>query len=327
MNLEEIGLKHFIEKTKLASKIENMARIFSEHKTDWDIMTIEGPIKGILMNTKRKEMLETDLPKVGDWVIYQKLPGENKAKITTVLPRYSSLVRHLEKKQVNQTIATNIDVMLVVLSVDQIFNPQQLNRYLTIALDGKIEPVILINKTDKQLGEKEIKKEILSIHPQLKIISTSATLKNGLKELDKVILSGRTAVLVGNSGTGKSSLVNALLSESKQSTKAVSEHGKGQHTTTSRKMFILPNGGIIIDTPGMRTLELNSESKSTNSIFSELLALTKKCKFRNCDHIKSAGCALQQALRENTISQKQFDQFLNLSTQHVQKTNYNKSRN
>lgn len=327
MNLEQIGLKHFISKTKLSSQTTNVARIFSEHKTGWDMITSNGPIKGILMNTKRKEMSETQLPKVGDWVVYQKLTGENKAKITEVLPRYSSLVRHLEKKQADQTIATNIDVMLVVLSVDQIFNPLQLNRYLTIALTGKIEPVVVINKIDKQQGEQAIKKEILSIHPKVKIVSTSATLKNGLKKLDEVILSGRTAVLVGNSGTGKSSLVNALLSESKQSTKAVSEYGKGQHTTTSRKMFILPNGGIIIDTPGMRTLELNTEKQSNTSIFTELLEISRKCKYRNCDHIKSAGCALQQALSTKTISQKQFDQFLNLSSKHVSKISYNKSRN
>lgn len=327
MNLELIGLNHYLDKIKQAPSKKMLARIFSEHKTDWDLISEDGPLKGILLNTLRKSMDQSQLPKVGDWVSIEKLSGENKAKIVKVLPRYSTLVRHLKKTQSQQIIATNIDTMFIVLSVDQIFNPLQLNRYLTIALEANIRPVIVINKIDKQSGSDNIQKEILAIHPKQNIIFTSAKTKLGLPELEKIIKPGYTAVLVGNSGTGKSSLVNTLLVDAKQSTKEVSDTGKGQHTTTSRQIFVLTNGGIIIDTPGMRTLEFDPNKQSTTSIFTELNELSRQCKYRNCDHIKSAGCALQTALKQNLISQQQFDQYLNISTKHSQKISYHKSKN
>jgi len=155
----------------------------------------------------------------------------------------------------------------------------------------------------------------------------SAITKTGLKELDKCFKPGSTGVLVGNSGVGKSSLVNALLEEANQLTKEVSELGKGRHTTTSRKIFVLPSKGIIIDTPGMRTLEFDSSSEQYSEIFSTLTSISKNCKYRNCDHVKSAGCALQIALNKKIISAKQLAQYLTLSNNHTKKISYHKSRN
>ncbi len=336
MNLNSIGLNHYlsqIKKSKLAlpKQSGSLARIFSEHKTGWDLISEQGPIKGILMSSVRKKTAIDDLPKVGDWVVFEKIPTENKAKIIQILPRYTKLVRHIEKKRINQTIATNIDQMFIVLSTDQIFNPSQLNRYLAIALEGKIDPIVIINKIDKQTDSstnaKLITKEIKSIHPNQKIILSSAITKTGLIELDKYIKAGYTGVLVGNSGVGKSSLVNALLEEANQLTNEVSELGKGRHTTTSRKIFVLPSNGIIIDTPGMRTLEFDSTKESSTEIFSNLNSISKNCTYRNCDHIKSAGCALQTALSKKIITVKQLEQFLALSGKHEQKVSYNKSRN
>lgn len=330
MTLKDIGLNHYQKRIKHFPKnfsTENIARIFSEHKTDWDIITQTGPSKGIILNSMRKKNDAEKLPKTGDWVRFEKLPGENKSNIIEVLPRYSQLARHLVKTRDWQIIATNIDLMFVVISVDQLFNPQQLNRYLSIAKTAKIDPIILINKTDKQKGAEKLSKEILSIHPKLKIVLTSTKNKTGLKNIENYILPGQTAVLVGNSGVGKSSLINELLIEAKQSTKEVSALGKGRHTTTRRQLFVLPKGGIIIDTPGMRTLELDPEKVNSTEIFSELESLSRQCKFRNCDHIKSAGCAILQALHQKTISKKQYEQFLNLSSKHTAPTNYNKARN
>ncbi len=327
MDLNKIGLAHYIKKTRVNIKDQTIGKIFSEHKTEWEIVISDGLIRGVILTSQRKNLNTIDLPKVGDWITYERLPNENKAKIITVLPRYSSLVRHSQKKQNLQTIATNIDIMFVVLSVDQVFNALQLNRYLTIAAQGNIKPVVIINKIDKKIGSAKIISEINSIHSDLKIISVSAKSKNNLSDLEQLILPGRTAVLVGNSGVGKSSLVNVLLKNTNQSTNEVNKFGKGKHTTTRRELFILSNGGIIIDTPGMRTLEVDPDNKSSNSIFVKLDELTNHCKFRNCDHIKSKDCALQDALTKKIITEKQLNQFLNMFSKPQKKFSYNKSRN
>ncbi|QQS22755.1 ribosome small subunit-dependent GTPase A [bacterium] len=325
MDLSNVGLKHYTTQypklQELATQ-ENLGRIFSEHKTDWDMVTASGPIKGIILTTMRQKTLPADLPKVGDWVVYEIIPGERKAKILRTLPRYSVLSRFKIKDEAEQIIAANIDLMFLVLSVDQIYNAMQLNRYLTIAQNGGITPVIVINKTDKARGANSLAGGIKKLHPTLKIISTSAKTKIGLQELERNISAGQTAVLVGNSGAGKSSIVNALLADSRQATKNVGNEGRGRHTTTRREMFVLPNGGVVIDTPGMRTLET---SKSSGSIFSELEVLSRNCKFRNCDHIKSSGCALQKALVEKTITEKQLQQFIALTNSPTPRPSYHKS--
>lgn len=334
MQLKQLDLEHYLTKLKQL-KIQhqistaNLARIFSENKTGWNLTSDSGQLTGILLNSRRRQLNSDSLPKVGDWVQFEKLTGENKAKIIKVLPRFSSLVRHLEKKRINQTIATNIDVMFVVLSVDQIFNPLQLNRYLTIAMDGGITPIVVINKIDQTQNlalAKKIANQILSTHPRLTIIQVSAKSKTGLTSLARQIPTGYSAVLVGNSGVGKSTIVNALLTHANQSTQEVNEFGKGRHTTTSRKVFVLPNGGIIIDTPGMRTLEFDPNKQSENSIFAELTTLSLQCKFKNCEHVKSAGCAIQNALTKKLISAEQLDQFLNLNRKHIRPTSYHKAK-
>lgn len=327
MELTKLGLAYYIAQQPSSKQLatqENLGRIFSEHKTDWDMMTAQGPLKGIVLTTMRQKTPATDLPKVGDWVVYEKIPGENKAKIIQTLPRYSVLSRYKIKEEAEQIIAANIDIMFLVLSVDQVYNPMQLNRYLAIAKHGRITPVIVVNKTDKTQGGNKLISEIKKIHPQLAVIQTSAKTKVGLPTLEKNILSGQTAVLVGSSGAGKSSLVNALLADSKQATKNVGSTGQGRHTTTRREMFVLPNGGIIIDTPGMRTLETADKSEQ---VFAELDELSRKCKFRNCDHIKSSGCAFQKALQEKTITESQLKQFIALLNRPTVKPSYHKSRN
>lgn len=328
MPLLEIGLQYYSKKLPQAlakTRTDNLGRVFSEHKTTWGLITEAGATQGLVLTTMRRQSTPGQLPKVGDWVEFDKISGEDKVKIIKVLPRYSTLSRYQAKHGQEQVIAANIDTMFLVLGLDQPLNAMQLNRYLAIAQNGGVVPVVVINKTDAGRGAQKVELEIRNIHPKLNIIATSAKTKIGLHKLESTIPSGHTAVLVGNSGAGKSSLVNALLSGARQATKKVGTDGRGRHTTTSREMFVLPSGGIIIDTPGMRTLEL-SGTVSDGGIFRELEQLSRQCKFRNCDHVKSAGCALQRALAEHSISQKQFSQFLALDAGHVPRPSYNKSR-
>ena len=313
MNLDSVGYQHYITKLKIAEISPLVGRVTTEHKTGWDLYTKKGKLPAIALTTWRKKLQADQLPKVGDFVVYEELPGESKVKITSVLPRFSSLSRILTEQKTTQVLASNIDTAFVVISLDQEINFNQLNRYLLAAKSGKAKVVVVINKTDKSSGAKKLTDQLIEYHPNLKIISTSAKNKTGLDKLEKEIKPQHTIVFIGNSGAGKSSLINLLLSFETQSTGKVREDGKGRHTTTRREMFVLPNGGIVIDTPGIRTVEFTASEDDTNNIFPELQALATKCKFRNCDHQKSSGCALQTAIKTGKVSQEQVNQFLRLT--------------
>lgn len=312
MNLQNYGFTHY--KTKLGAKLKDtdVARVIAEHKTDWDLITTTGKLKGIALTTWRNKLSPDLLPKVGDFVTYEKLPGENKAKITKVLPRFSTLSRVLTEQKSIQVLATNLDIAFIVLSLDQIINFNQLNRYLAAASSGKIEAIVVINKTDKPNEYGDLAKQLKDDHAKLKIIQTSAKTKMGLDQLLHAIQPNYTVAFVGNSGAGKSSLINLLLEYETQTTGSVREDGKGRHTTTRREMFVLPSGGIVIDTPGIRTVEFNSTEIEANEIFPKLEILATQCKFRNCDHQKSKGCALLTAVEKDEISMTQLRQFLRL---------------
>lgn len=313
MNLDSVGYQHYITKLKTTGVPPLIGRVTTEHKTGWDLYTKNGKVPAIALTTWRKKLQVDQLPKVGDFVIYEELPGERKVKITSVLPRFSSLSRILTEQKTTQVLAANIDTAFIVVSLDQEINFNQLNRYLLAAKSGKTKVVVIINKTDKSSGAKKLTDQIIEYHPTLKIISTSAKNKTGLEKLEKEIKPQHTIVFIGNSGAGKSSLINLLLDFETQSTGNVREDGKGRHTTTRREMFVLPKGGIVIDTPGIRTVEFTASDDDTNNIFPELLAITTKCKFRNCDHRKSSGCALQTAIDTGKVSKEQVNQFLRLT--------------
>jgi len=311
MKLFELGFQKYLSKVRLDTP-ELIARITSENKTDWTMVTTNEQLRGIVMNTYRKNNSIENLPKVGDFVLYEKIDNEKKAKIIRVLPRFSSLSRRLpgQNDQV-QILATNIDTMFVISGLDQDFNISQLRRYLTMAQSDKIKSVLVINKTDIGSGADTRERLILKQFPKLKILHTSAKIKTGIDELYRLLKPQDTVIFLGSSGAGKSSLINALLSSEKQNTKSVREDGKGRHTTTRREMFLLPNGTIVIDSPGIRTLEVDTSEHSLQ-LDDELSELSLNCRFRDCDHIKSEGCAIIEAVENNQISKDQYHNFLKL---------------
>lgn len=307
MTLDKFGLDHYLKKTKQPKPSGPIARIITENKTGWEMIAGSERLEGIVPITFRRSHKANQLPKVGDFVLFEKLNGEAKGKIIVVLPRFSSLSRQKQHEQ--QTLATNIDTVVIVLGLDQDYNAHQLDRYLAMAKTGKAEAVVAVNKLDKQTSANNWTNLIHKAHPKLEIFVTSAKTKIGLGKLEKKLISGQTVVFVGNSGAGKSSLINALMEHQTQSTSSVRKDGKGRHTTTRREMFLLPTGAIVIDTPGIRTVELDTQ---TSSIFTDLDELAKQCKFRNCDHVKSSGCAIQAALKSGKISEQQVRQFTRL---------------
>ncbi len=321
MTLSDLGYKHYLTQMGLPPSADPVARIISENKTDWDLITENGPGAGIMLTTLRRHTKQDQLPKVGDYVIFEPQAKDDKLKITAVLPRYSQIVRKLPRKRSLQILATNVDKMFVIVGADQMLNTSQISRYLALAKQSDVEPILVINKIDQGDQFLKTEHELNQLYPRLSIINTSAVTKVGLDLLSTRLLPNETAIFAGSSGAGKSSLINALASlggEDKDlATGAVGKSGKGRHTTTKREMVLLPSGGIIIDTPGIRTLEIDDSSVAAGQLFPELENLAEHCKFRDCDHQKSKGCAIVAALDAGDINPEHYKEFIKLhKTQH-----------
>lgn len=312
MTLSDFGYQHYLQKRHAAASTHPVARIITENKTGWGMLGQDGELNGLILNSFRKNTPPDQLPKVGDFVEYEPLANEAKGKITKVLPRFSQLARQLpEQKHQTQVLASNVDSLIIVSGLDQDFRLDQLRRYLSLAASAGISAVLVINKTDLGAGASARELAIKQLFPKLAIVQTSAKTEIGLATLKKYLQPQHTVVFIGSSGAGKSSLINLLLTAGKQTTQAVREDGKGRHTTTRRELFLIPAGAIVVDTPGIRTLEINvgSAELPIDEIFADLIT---KCRFRDCDHQKTKDCAVQAALTAEFISEQQYHNFLKL---------------
>lgn len=268
---------------------------------------------GMLMGVVRKKMVETGAPEVGDWIRFEQLPGERKALIREILPRFSKLSRRGKgKRHEEQIFAANIDTIFIVQSADANFNLNRLERTLVAARAGGADAVIVLNKTD--LGK--VRPLLDSVGDRLRDIPVAAvSAKDGtnLSSLDPYLLPGRTIVFVGSSGVGKSSIVNRLLGRATQSVRETrSKDAKGRHTTTRREMFLLPGGAILVDTPGIRELQLWADEAAVESAFGRIGEFAARCRFKDCDHERSAGCAVRRALERKEIGRAEYENFLKL---------------
>lgn len=266
MNLEILGWSRYGQSLKNIEKFskENLARVAVENRGGYLLCSTFGELEGIVQGKFIKSTeSEADYPKVGDWVEIQKLQGENKAIIKTVLPRFSKLSRRriskdrseIHQKQEQQIIATNIDLVFIVQGMDGDFNLARLERYVAASLNGGSEPVILLNKADLAGNSDEKIDLVRKTFPEIKSFLISAKNHVGLEEVKEMISEGVSIVFVGSSGVGKSTLVNAISGLDLQKVQEVRiDDSKGRHTTTKRELILLSSGGILIDTPGMREL-------------------------------------------------------------------------
>ena len=255
-----------------------------------------------------------DLPCVGDWVGVERASPEL-AIIHQVLPRRSVLRRKRPGRAVEfQLLAANLDVALIVQSCHFDFNVRRLERYLVVAREGGIEPVVLLSKTDLVTAD-ELDGLIGLIRAagiQEPVLPFSNPTGAGLDRLQELLAPGRTFCLLGSSGVGKSTLVNRLLGRDALETREVSGTGEGVHTTSRRQLLLLENGAILIDTPGMRELGLLGAGDGLEESFADIQELAGRCRFGDCAHAQEPGCAVRAALESGELDEDRFQSYLKL---------------
>jgi ribosome biogenesis GTPase len=287
--------------------------VTQEHRERFIVSTGENEHEAeITGNLRFSASSREDFPAVGDWVTMT-IYDSGLAIIHNILPRRSVLERQaVGKFGEKQIISTNIDYAFIIQSIDNNLNINRLDRYLTICYSADIEPVLVISKIDLSTG-KDIQNAIKDLETRDKrvkyILLSNLTLK-GLDQILDFIQKGKTYCVIGSSGVGKSSLINNLLKKNILKTGQISRStNKGRHITDHRELFVLDNGGIIIDTPGMRELGMTENAEGLRITFQEIFDISLKCKFSDCKHINEIGCSVIEALNNGTIDQKSYDNY------------------
>jgi ribosome biogenesis GTPase len=257
-----------------------------------------------------------DLPCVGDWVLVQYYNDGSLAIIHEVLPRKTFLRRKSAGvKSEYQMIAANIDVAFIMQSCDADFNPRRMERYLVMVNEGRVEPVVLLSKSDLVAGDQREKllDGISESRIDARVILASNTTGEGLETVRQLLVPGKTYCLLGSSGVGKTTLLNTLLGRDAFETQEVREKdGRGRHTTSRRQLSILDSGALLVDTPGMRELGLMGVSDSVDDNFSDVHTYASQCKFGDCTHTVEPGCGILDAVKRGDVSAERHQSYLKL---------------
>lgn len=286
-------------------------RISAEYKASYDVL-IEDDVVTATLRGSFHEGDATDFPKVGDYVMVSPVEA-GKVVIESILPRQNVIARIAPHDAVPQVMVANVDYLLIVMGLDADFSIPRLERYLALAWQSNTTPVVVLNKSDVASDRATQEAMVREVAPDVAIHVISARTGEAIDELVPYTTAGTTVVLLGSSGAGKSTITNCLLAAAAQPTNTLRERdGRGRHTTTHRQLFVLPAGGHLIDTPGMRELALLDEVAGANDAFADLHAIALTCRFTNCDHDKSAGCALQAAVAAGEIDAERVERYLKL---------------
>lgn len=250
----------------------------------------------------------------GDWIILQSNPGPSKTSVTDLLPRSASLMRQgIGNGSRPQCLAANLDVVFLIMGLDRNFNPARMERLLALAWGSGAQPVVLLTKRDLNAQWEAFVSRIEGIAPGVPVRAISAWTSEGLTDVQGFLSEGRTGVMIGSSGAGKSTLLNALMGSGVSRTQEVrAADGRGRHTTSLRELFLLPRGGCLIDTPGIREVGLSAEGADLDSAFSDIAALAEDCRYRDCSHGAEPGCAVQIALSEGSLDPDRYGHYLRL---------------
>lgn len=260
------------------------------------------------------------LPSVGDWVLVSRDPdAEIPYAVEHIVQRWSEVnrqdpVSEGQDEVTVQCVAANVDIMLLVEPFDRGPNDRRLDRGVVLAYDAGARPVVVLTKSDLAIDAEQTAKDIVERHPGIEVIVTSSALGDGVEVLRAIAAPDRTLAFIGPSGAGKSTLANALVGESLLATGEVREgDNRGRHTTTSRNMLPIPGGGVLIDTPGIRSLGLLASDGAVEEAFDDIAELGMACRFRDCSHRTEPGCAVLEAVQNGELSKARLDSFQTLS--------------
>jgi len=255
-----------------------------------------------------------DLPCVGDWVTVRYYNDDTAAIIDRVFPRKTFLRRKTPGKEIDfQMIGANIDTAFIVQSCHFDFNPSRLDRYLVMATDGQVEPIVVLTKTDL-IAQEELDRKLATVSSVTKarVIALSNITGSGLDEFQQTLCSGKTYCLLGSSGVGKTTLLNRVIGRDAFATQAVSSTGEGAHTTSRRQLIVLSQGAMLIDTPGMRELGIVGAGDRVDMGFEDLALLSTRCRYSNCSHEHEPGCAIRAAVESGELSEDRYSSYIKL---------------
>jgi len=328
MNLYKLGFDNYFEEhfKEFLDKGYYAARVIAQQKNNYLLCSEKGVINGKLSGKFRyNSNLKKDFPAVGDWVVIRLIQGvPEEAIIHFLLPRKSSFVRKMAisggRKIKNgiivggnieeQVIASNIDTAFIVTGLDGNFNLQRIERYITLAYNSGATPVILLSKVDLCNNIDSYVNKVETIAIGLNIHPISVMENTGMNIFDNYLTEGKTVVFLGSSGVGKSTIINHLFGEIKQKTNSISSaNGKGRHTTTSAQLFCHSSGSMIIDTPGIRELQLWGDEDILENSFQDIYDLAEECRFKDCKHTNEPGCAIKAAIEDGMLSIERFESY------------------
>jgi len=321
-SLEDIGWNaHFQQQLEQLNTPGVLpARVAEELKGAYRLYTHHGLVPALVPGRLlHRAAGREDLPAVGDWVLAGRLPGEERMLVLELLDRRTKLSRQQAgEKTGEQILAANVDTVFLVASLNRELNLRRIERYLSAVWQSGARPVIALNKADLSEDASAFHREVQAIAPGALVVLTSAVTGGGVPGLSDYLKPGETSVFIGSSGVGKSSLINRITGENSQTVDDIRSDGKGRHTTTSRQMLVLPGRGVIIDTPGLRELQLwDSGNGAGSAVFSEIEELAAACAFSDCRHETEPGCAVRAAIEEERLDEGRFSSYRKLEREQM----------